>query len=125
MCRQFYRVFPIANALCSQFNWTHYRTLIRIDNQDKRDFYIAEAIIASKYQSRNLDKLELQILLTRLRVKKMKKEGVKPAANPAKGIQFPTMEEINLWKHESRDYEFSLRFLIDSDVFSVPGLLLK
>ncbi len=29
MCRQFYRVFPIANALRSQFNWTHYRTLIR------------------------------------------------------------------------------------------------
>ncbi len=41
--RQFYRVFPIVNALRSQFSWTHYRTLIRIDNQDKRDFYIAEA----------------------------------------------------------------------------------
>ncbi len=53
--------------------------------------------------ARKLDKLELQILLTRLRVKKMKKEGVKPAANPAKGVQFPTMEEINLWKHESRE----------------------
>ena len=34
--------FPITNALRSQFSWTHYRTLIRIDNQDKRDFYIAE-----------------------------------------------------------------------------------
>jgi DUF1016 N-terminal domain len=42
MCRQFYRVFPIANALRSQFNWTHYRTLIRIENEDKRAFYIAE-----------------------------------------------------------------------------------
>lgn len=42
MCRQFYRSFPIANALRSQFNWTHYRTLIRIDNKDKRDFYMAE-----------------------------------------------------------------------------------
>ena len=40
--RQFYRTFPIVNALRSQFSWTHYRTLIRIDNQDKRDFYIAE-----------------------------------------------------------------------------------
>jgi hypothetical protein len=40
--RQFYRVFPIVNALRSQFNWTHYRTLIRIDNKDKREFYIAE-----------------------------------------------------------------------------------
>lgn len=43
MCRQFYRIFPIVNALRSQFSWTHYRTLIHIDNQDKREFYIAEA----------------------------------------------------------------------------------
>jgi predicted nuclease of restriction endonuclease-like (RecB) superfamily len=42
MNRQFYRTFPIANALRSQFSWTHYRTLIRIDNKDKKDFYIAE-----------------------------------------------------------------------------------
>ncbi len=41
--RQFYRMFPIVNALRSQLSWTHYRTLIRIENQDKRDFYIAEA----------------------------------------------------------------------------------
>jgi hypothetical protein len=40
--RQFYRAFPIVNALRSQFSWTHYRTLIRIDNEDKREFYIAE-----------------------------------------------------------------------------------
>lgn len=40
--RQFYRAFPIASALRSQFNWTHYRTLIRIDNLDKKEFYIAE-----------------------------------------------------------------------------------
>jgi predicted nuclease of restriction endonuclease-like (RecB) superfamily len=40
--RQFYRTFPIVNALRSQFNWTHYKTLIRIENKDKRAFYIAE-----------------------------------------------------------------------------------
>lgn len=28
--RQFYRLFPIANALRSQLNWTQYRHLIRI-----------------------------------------------------------------------------------------------
>ena len=43
MNRQFYRTFPNTNALRSQLSWTHYRTIIRIDNQDKRDFYIAEA----------------------------------------------------------------------------------
>nr|WP_091695532.1 PDDEXK nuclease domain-containing protein [Algoriphagus locisalis] len=40
--RQFYRTFPIASALRSQFNWTHYKNLISIDNQDKREFYLAE-----------------------------------------------------------------------------------
>ncbi|KXK47091.1 MAG: hypothetical protein UZ10_BCD003000697 [Bacteroidetes bacterium OLB10] len=42
MNRQFYRIFPNTNALRSQLSWTHFRTLIRIDNQDKREFYIAE-----------------------------------------------------------------------------------
>lgn len=40
--RQFYRTFPNTNALRSQLSWTHYRNLIRIENKDKRDFYIAE-----------------------------------------------------------------------------------
>lgn len=40
--RQFYRLFPIASALRTQFNWTHYKTLLSIDTQDKREFYLAE-----------------------------------------------------------------------------------
>ena len=43
MNRQFFRTFPIANALRSQLSWTHYRVLIRLENEDKRAFYIAEA----------------------------------------------------------------------------------
>jgi hypothetical protein len=35
--RQFYRSFPIMNALRSQFSWTHYLTLIRIINKDKSE----------------------------------------------------------------------------------------
>ncbi|MDM1296451.1 DUF1016 domain-containing protein [Sphingobacterium sp. N143] len=41
--RQFYRMFPIASTLRSQFSWTHYKLLLSVDNADKRDFYIAEA----------------------------------------------------------------------------------
>lgn len=41
--RQFYRTFPNTNALRSQLSWTHYRQLIRIENQDKREFYLAES----------------------------------------------------------------------------------
>ncbi|MBE2255458.1 MAG: DUF1016 domain-containing protein [Ignavibacteria bacterium] len=40
--RQFYRTFPIASALRTQFSWTHYKSLISLENEDKREFYIAE-----------------------------------------------------------------------------------
>jgi len=42
MCRQFYRTFPIANAVRSQLSWTHYRNPHTNDNQHKMEFYIAE-----------------------------------------------------------------------------------
>lgn len=42
--RQFYRVFPIVHALRKQLAWTHYRKLIKIESEDKREFYIAETI---------------------------------------------------------------------------------
>ncbi|HZH67226.1 MAG TPA: PDDEXK nuclease domain-containing protein [Flavisolibacter sp.] len=40
--RQFYRTFPIASTLRTQFNWTHYKLLIGINKEEKREFYIAE-----------------------------------------------------------------------------------
>jgi len=43
LSRQFYRTFPIANALRSQLNWTQYRLLVRIEDEHKREYYIAEA----------------------------------------------------------------------------------
>ena len=43
LSRQFYRTYPIANALRSQLNWTQYRLLIRIEDESKREYYIAEA----------------------------------------------------------------------------------
>jgi hypothetical protein len=36
-------IFLITNALRSQISWTHYRTLLRIEKQDKRESYVAEA----------------------------------------------------------------------------------
>jgi predicted nuclease of restriction endonuclease-like (RecB) superfamily len=55
MNRQFYRLFSNTNALRSQFSWTHYRTLIRIDNQDKREFYISEAV-KNNWTARQLER---------------------------------------------------------------------
>jgi len=43
-CRQFYRIYPIVNALRSQLNWMQYRTLIQIADDSKREYYELEAI---------------------------------------------------------------------------------
>ncbi len=34
-CRQFYRTFPIVNALRSQLNWTQYKMLLSIEDRSK------------------------------------------------------------------------------------------
>jgi len=65
MNRQFYRTFPNTNALRSHFSWTHYRLLIRIDNQDKREFYIAEAA-KNNWTARQLERQVNSQLFERL-----------------------------------------------------------
>ena len=42
--RQFYKMYPIASALRSQFNWTQYKQLIAISDDYKREYYELEAI---------------------------------------------------------------------------------
>lgn len=54
-CRQFYLAFPIPHALRSQLNWTQYRLLIRIDNKDKRGYYIEEAC-KNNWSARQLER---------------------------------------------------------------------
>jgi predicted nuclease of restriction endonuclease-like (RecB) superfamily len=41
--RQFYRTYPIASALRTQFNWLQYRLLIAIEDTHKREYYEFEA----------------------------------------------------------------------------------
>lgn len=54
-CRQFYRLYPIANALRSQLNWTQYRMLIQIPETDKREYYELEAV-NNAWASRELER---------------------------------------------------------------------
>ena len=64
-CRQFYRTFPITTALRTQFSWTHYKTLMSIDNQDKREFYIAETT-KNNWAARQLERQVNSQLFERL-----------------------------------------------------------
>jgi predicted nuclease of restriction endonuclease-like (RecB) superfamily len=41
--RLFYMAFPIRDALRHELSWTHYRTLLRVDNEQARRWYMDEA----------------------------------------------------------------------------------
>ena len=41
--RQFYQYFPNCYALRSELTWTHYRLLIRVQDEDARQWYMNEA----------------------------------------------------------------------------------
>lgn len=45
--RQFYQTYPIRDSVRSELSWTHYRTLMRVDNPQARDWYLHEAITQS------------------------------------------------------------------------------
>ncbi|WP_416259553.1 DUF1016 N-terminal domain-containing protein [Holdemanella biformis] len=49
--RQFYLTFPNGYALRSELNWTHYRLLMRVENDKAREFYMQEAV-KSKWSTR-------------------------------------------------------------------------
>jgi predicted nuclease of restriction endonuclease-like (RecB) superfamily len=42
--RAFYQAFPIWNALRTELSWTHYRILSRIYSEERRSFYLNEAV---------------------------------------------------------------------------------
>ncbi len=53
--RQFYQVFPIRYTLRSELSWSHYRLLMRIDNENRREFYLKECA-DSGWTSRQLER---------------------------------------------------------------------
>jgi predicted nuclease of restriction endonuclease-like (RecB) superfamily len=53
------------SALRTQFSWTHYKTLISLDNQDKREFYLAEAT-KNSWSARQLERQVNSQLFERL-----------------------------------------------------------
>jgi predicted nuclease of restriction endonuclease-like (RecB) superfamily len=55
MMRQFYNVFPIHHTLCDQLSWSHYRLIMRIENEKARDYYVQESI-ASIWSVRALER---------------------------------------------------------------------
>ena len=53
--RKFYVLFPNTNALRSQLTWTHYRALLRVENDAARKWY-EEECVRSGWSSRQLER---------------------------------------------------------------------
>jgi len=111
--RQFFRVFPIANALRSQLSWTQYRLLMRLDTEEQREFYIAETI-KNNWTSRQLERQVFSNLYERLLLSN-DKESVLAVAKKEKMpsdakeiIKDPMVLEFLGLKRESAYYEKDL-----------------
>ncbi len=53
--RAFFKSFPIWNALRTELSWTHYRLLSRLDSEQKKQYYLNEAV-TSNWNSRELQR---------------------------------------------------------------------
>lgn len=53
--REFYCSFPIWSAVRTELSWTHYKSLMRVEDKNARDFYLKEAINAN-WSVRQLDR---------------------------------------------------------------------
>ena len=53
--RRFYNTFPIQDALRPELSWTHYRSLMKVEDDKARAFYMEEAAKCG-WSSRQLDR---------------------------------------------------------------------
>lgn len=88
--RDFYLKFPKVNALRSELTWTHYRLLLKVENENTRKFYMQETI-NSNWNTRELERQMNSLLYERIALSKDKK-GVKELS--AKGLVIQKPEDI-------------------------------
>ena len=80
LMRQFYKYFPNTNTVRSQLNWSQYKLLIRIEDRDKREFYIKESI-KNLWSGRELERQINSSLFERLLLSSDKKSILEVAKN--------------------------------------------
>ena len=108
--RQFYRAYPIASALRTQFNWSQYRLLIGIDDANKREYYELETC-NNGWTGRELERQINASLYERLLLSNDKKSVLAVARkeripeHPAEIIKDPMMLEFLGLKREAAYYE--------------------
>ena len=108
--RQFYRTYPIASALRSQFNWSQYRLLIAIHDDHKREYYELETV-NNGWTSRELDRQISAALYERLLMSNNKEAVLATARKeriperPTEIIKDPMILEFLGLKRQATYYE--------------------
>jgi predicted nuclease of restriction endonuclease-like (RecB) superfamily len=119
LARQFYRIYPIANALRSQLNWMQYRLLIRIDDDYKREYYELESV-NNAWTGRETERQINSLLYERLLLSNDKESVLAVARNeripetPTEIIKDPMILEFLGLKREAHYYEKELESAIIS-----------
>ena len=67
--RQFYREFSKWNAVRSELSWTHYRMLLKVEQENSREFYMKEAITGN-WSTRQLERQINSLYFDRLHMSK-------------------------------------------------------
>ena len=97
--RQFYLTFPNGYALRSELSWTHYRLLMRVENERARTFYLDEAV-KSQWSTRQLERQINSFFYERLLSSKDKTKTsreikqLEPAKKPEDIIRDPYVLEF-------------------------------
>jgi predicted nuclease of restriction endonuclease-like (RecB) superfamily len=111
--RQFYRKFPIVSALRTQLSWTHYKSLLSINGEEKIEFYIQETL-KNSWTSRQMDRQIGSQLYERLLLSADREKVLSVARNdqqpdkPQDIIKDPMVLEFLGLKPESSYYEKDL-----------------
>ncbi len=106
--RSFYQAYPIWNAVRTELSWTHYRTLLKVENEQARQWYINEAI-QQAWSARALERQIGVLYYERLLATQAKQQDIQPVL--AEGQQKTT--ELAL---TAKDY------LRDPYIFDFLGL---
>ena len=97
--RQFYLTFPNGYALRSELSWTHYRLLMRVENENAREFYMQEAV-KSQWSTRQLERQINSFFYEKLLSSKNKEQvaeeiqTLEPAKKPEDIIRDPYVLEF-------------------------------
>ena len=111
--RQFYLTFPKSYALRSELSWTHYRLLMRVENENAREFYMQEAV-KSQWSTRQLERQINSFFYERLLSSKNKEQvaeeiqTLEPSKKPEDVIRDPYVLEFLGLKSNDDFYESDL-----------------